>query len=295
MKTIKTYRGVLAIPSVVLWVISAQAQGAASIQEKLESEYKVTKATDDKADIVTAGSVVALHKDNILMVAATTTGNPCMNAYRDGKVYPSRTCKVGSTIVKFPFGSHIPHVDKAPATRTFVEGERLWVTKIEVRDTGKEPGVLFDFFTDAIPANDQGIRYKGQLMIPFGALTPTPDEALKLVAEVITVVPPEEDAKKDGAKAPPAPQGSQQEVAPPSQPSAPAPAASAPVEAAPTPIAVPPPPTPDPTEVKEGQTIEQVVAALGQPLTKATVGTKDIYTYKGLKVTFFNGKVKDVD
>jgi hypothetical protein len=37
-----------------------------------------------------------------------------------------------------------------------------------------------------------------------------------------------------------------------------------------------------------------VVAALGQPVKKAKVGTKDIYYYKDLKVTFVNGKVKDV-
>jgi len=79
----------------------------------------------------------------------------------------------------------------------------------------------------------------------------------------------------------------------PAQPAEPAPAA-APAEAAPPPIAPPPPPPADPVEVSEGQTIDQVVAALGQPLKKAKVGTKDIYYYKDLKVTFVSGKVKDV-
>jgi hypothetical protein len=37
-----------------------------------------------------------------------------------------------------------------------------------------------------------------------------------------------------------------------------------------------------------------VIAALGQPLRKAKVGTKDIYYYKDLKVIFVNGKVTDV-
>lgn len=60
------------------------------------------------------------------------------------------------------------------------------------------------------------------------------------------------------------------------------------------PIEPPPPPPPDPTEISEGQTIDQVAAALGQPLKKAEVGTKEIYYYKDLKVTFVNGKVKDV-
>ena len=44
---------------------------AAAIQETLESEYQTTKTTDDKSDIVTAGYVMVLHKDKVLLVAAT--------------------------------------------------------------------------------------------------------------------------------------------------------------------------------------------------------------------------------
>jgi hypothetical protein len=165
-----------------------------------------------------------------------------------------------------------------------VSGEKFWVTKIDVR----AGGVVLDFFTDATPAGDQGIRYKAALTIPFGALTPTPEEALKAVAEVITVAP-SEDAKGDDKKQP-----ASQEAAQPAQPAAPAPAA-APAEAPPPPIEPPPPPPADPVAVAEGQTIDQVVAALGQPQKKAKVGTKEIYYYKDLKVTFVNGKVKDVE
>ena len=32
----------------------------------------------------------------------------------------------------------------------------------------------------------------------------------------------------------------------------------------------------------------------GQPVKKAKVGTKEIYFYKDLKVSFLNGKVKDI-
>jgi len=291
MKMIGIRNGALAVLVALPSAVYAQDQGAA-IQKKLESEYQLTKTTDDKSDIVTAGSVLVLHKDKVLMVAATSAANPCMNTYRDGKIAPSGACKVGDKIRRIPgLGSRI-NADSAPATRNFVSGEKFWVTKIAVKDTGKDRGVVFDFFSDAI--ND--VRFKGALTIPFGALTPTPDEALKAVAEVITVAPSEDakDAKADDKKQP-APQGGQQqqEAAPPSQPAAP-PAAPAPAEAPPAPIEPPPPPPPDPAEVAEGQTIEQVVAALGQPQKKAKVGTKEIYYYKDLKVTFVNGKVKDI-
>ena len=65
--------------------------------------------------------------------------------------------------------------------------------------------------------------------------------------------------------------------------------ASAPVEA-------PAPAEPQVTTTIElGQTAEQVIAALGQPSKIAKVGTKEIYFYKDLKVTFINGKVTDVE
>jgi hypothetical protein len=291
MKTIKIRFGVVAVLGVLQWAASAQDPGAAAIQKKLESEYQLTKITDDKSDIVTAGSVLLLHKDKVLMVAASSAANPCMNTYKEGKVTPAKACGVGEKLRRLPgFGSHVPGAGSAPATRNFVSGEKFWVTKIDVRANG----VIFDFFTDATPAGDQGVRYKAQLTIPFGALTPSPDEALKAVQEVITVVPPEEDAKKDAGKAPePAPQGGQPAAPAPSETAA-APPAAPPAEAPPPPIAPPPPPPPDPTEISEGQTIEQVVAALGQPLKTAKVGTKSIYYYKDVKVTFINGKVKDI-
>ena len=276
-----------------VWAAYAQDQGAAAIQKKLEGGYQLTKTTADKSDIVTAGSVVVLQKDNVLMLAATST-NPCRNTYKDGKITQSAACRTNEKVKKFSrFTGMIPgagSVPDSPASRTFVTGEKFWVTRIEVKDAGKEPGITLGFFTDAI--NDT--RYGTSLFIPFGAVIPTPDEAVKAVAEVITVAPADDKGGDKGSdKGQSAPQGGQQEAPAPSQPEA-APAAPAPAEAPPPPIEAPPPPPAEPVSVSEGQTIDQVVAALGQPVKKAKVGTKDIYYYKDLKVTFVNGKVTDV-
>jgi hypothetical protein len=46
--------------------------------------------------------------------------------------------------------------------------------------------------------------------------------------------------------------------------------------------------------ITTGQTIEEVVGALGPPVRIATIGAKKIYMYKDMKVTFLNGKVTDV-
>jgi outer membrane protein assembly factor BamE (lipoprotein component of BamABCDE complex) len=68
---------------------------------------------------------------------------------------------------------------------------------------------------------------------------------------------------------------------------------------APAPLqAIPPPPPPadaPPPTIAVGQTKEQVTAAFGQPMRLAKIGTKEIYYYKDMKVTFLNGKVSNVE
>jgi len=49
-----------------------------------------------------------------------------------------------------------------------------------------------------------------------------------------------------------------------------------------------------PQQVELGQTPDQVKAALGQPDKMVNAGPKQIWVYKDLKVTFFNGRVVDV-
>ena len=49
-----------------------------------------------------------------------------------------------------------------------------------------------------------------------------------------------------------------------------------------------------PATVGLGQTPDQVKATLGTPTRVANLGTKVIYYYNGMKVTFNNGKVSDV-
>jgi hypothetical protein len=49
-----------------------------------------------------------------------------------------------------------------------------------------------------------------------------------------------------------------------------------------------------PASVELGQTTDQVQSALGQPTRIANLGPKVIYYYNGMKVTFKDGKVSDV-
>ena len=49
-----------------------------------------------------------------------------------------------------------------------------------------------------------------------------------------------------------------------------------------------------PPSVELGQTPNQVQAAMGAPTRVANLGPKVIYYYNGMKITFMNGKVSDV-
>lgn len=49
-----------------------------------------------------------------------------------------------------------------------------------------------------------------------------------------------------------------------------------------------------PAEISLGQTIDQVVAILGQPKSVVDMGAKKIYVYKDMKIVFNGGKVTDV-
>jgi hypothetical protein len=253
----------------------------AEIQKKLESEYALTQPTGDNTDIVTAGAILVIKKGPIMMVPVANN-DIFQNTYKDGKVSQNAIGKSTSFIKGF----HVPGVT-APSTpdhRKFVPGEKLWVTKIDVRDDG----VTFSLFTDAF--ND--VRYKAAFKFQFPkGVALTTDQVDTLVAEVFKVQPA--DDAKDAAPA--ASEPSSKQPAP-----APAPSAAPPPPPAPKPepaAVIPPPPPPppaDPVSISKGQTKDQVVAAFGQPTKIVKLGAKEIYIYPEVKVTFASGKVSDV-
>jgi outer membrane protein assembly factor BamE (lipoprotein component of BamABCDE complex) len=267
---------------------AARAQNKAAIEKKLTSEYALTQATADQTDIVTAGAILVLKKGNVVMGPSTQT-TLYQSTYKDGKVSPNFAGKLNNGLTRL---GRLP--GQAPpqnGTRTFVPGEKVWVTKIECKDDG----VVFDLFTDAYA----DVRYRAALKFAFdkhGSI-PTADQMSAMVGEVFKVQPAE-DTNGGGE------QQQQQAAAPPARGQRPAaPQAAPPPAAAPepalAPIAPPPPPVDEPQgppkELKIGQTKDQVIANFGQPEKVVKLGTKEIYYYKDLgKVTFVSGKVTDV-
>jgi len=296
------YRLVYSLAAVVaVAVVPACAQDTAALQKKLVSEFALTQPTADNTDIVTAGAILVLQKSD-LVLGPTSASSLYTNVYKDGKIQANSFAQAKKTLGKIGrFGSFIPGVGGAAAAqasnadaqsgaapRTYVKGEKMWVTKIDIKTEDKQPVVVFELFTDAV--ND--VRYKGALKFPYpkGA---SEEQVDKLIAEVFTVQPQEADDKQD-KQAPAQGQAPAPAAAAAAEPAAPA----APAQAALPDIPPPPPPADQPPAppktISIGQTPDEVIAALGQPEKIVKLAKKETYYYKDLKVIFTAGKVSDV-
>jgi hypothetical protein len=248
--------------------VSLAAQGdLTAIQQQLYKQFKLTTTTADRSDIVTAGDVVVIHKFGLLMYAVASPMPPS-NTYKNGRIGQGwggfgKDLAITMAAPGGATSADYPH-------RQFVPEEKCWVTSIQVQNDG----VHFQLYSD--PYYD--IRYYANLRIPFPNKkeVPSADVVSQLVAEVLTVMPMDNQGDQPGP--------------------APAPAA-APAPVAPMPEIAPPPPPVDapPPTIALGQTKSQVIAAFGQPVRMAKPGVKEIYYYKDMKVTFTNGKVSNVE
>jgi hypothetical protein len=273
--------GIAAIMAAFCVGSPAQSGDPAAIQQKLTSHFKLTKTTADRTDIVTAGDVVVLQKDGLMMCSADSP-YPYSNSYSNGVLSGNQKNRAKNALKSFGHG-FIPVVgggasadaaNNACASRKFVAGEKFWITAV----TAQKDGIVVSTYSD--PYND--VRFYGEIKFPFqkDSVPPT-DDFVKTVSEVITVQPGDD---KGG-------QGDQDNQQQPTQAPAQAPA---PPPASYSSIAPPQPPA-DAPAISLGQTKDQVVATFGQPDKKAKVGAKEVYYYKDMKVTFTASKVTDVD
>src|ERR1700733_9283418 len=123
----------------------AQAQAPkATLETQLEAKYTLTTPTADNTDIVTAGSTLILQKKGF-SAGAVANKVPTQNTYKDGQIKSAGTA-VRKGLSGFASLAGVPGFSglagasgvagtaagTAGATRDFVNGEKLYVTKITV-------------------------------------------------------------------------------------------------------------------------------------------------------------------
>jgi len=146
-------------------------------------------------------------------------------------------------------------------------GEKVYVTKIDVNPK-KDKVSLRIIECDSCNGAAQPSSYKSDVVFEFpkGSLgNPNVTDIEDTIAKVFMI--------DNSAPATDTPQAPDQPGQPGVQP--------------------PTPPQPPPV-IQVGQSIDDVVATQGQPDKIVDLGTKKIYVYKDLKITFVNGKVSDV-
>jgi hypothetical protein len=253
--------------------LAAYAQDTNDLQSKLASRFAVTKMSANKADIITAGSVLVLHKDGLLMYS-TDNPAPPLNTYKKGKISQPFGSGLGRGLLNaMSTGTDATDV----VQRKFQADEKFWLMSCTVQPDG----IVMRFISD--PYDD--VRYWGELKFQFAkGQVPSADEALKTVAEAITVQP----SDSNEASAQPAP----------ASPAHSAPASGAPGNATLPAITPPPPPAdappPQPKTIAVGQTKDTLVAILGPPQKIVKLPTKEIYYYPDMKVILVKDKVTDV-
>jgi hypothetical protein len=144
---------------------------------------------------------------------------------------------------------------------------------------------MYNYMRETLDQGLQELQAKqGQAGLPAAPQSATAPPVTAAIAE--NAPPPDPAGAQELAQQAKEADSAEQEVM--SQASA---GATAPAEAG----AAAPAVAAQPTTISLGQTTDDVTAAVGQPTRILNLGTKTIYVYKDMKVTFKAGKVSDIE
>ena len=239
-------------------VLAAQDQsGKANIERGLQSQYMPTKlaGVGDRLRFTQLGTVLVIQLDG--MGASPVTEFTFGNNYKDGRIKRSLA---GSLI------------HQAENIRDLRAGDRVYLLKTEVKDTGVTFNVQSCEACDGSPMDLEQMPYRAALTFqyPKGYWNNTSYAQIQQAISEVFAFANGPDTSMQPNPEPVAPSGAQVAQQP------------------------PPPPQQEPVKIGLGQTTGQVVAGLGQPDKVVDLGSKKIYIYKDLKITFVDGKVSDV-
>jgi len=253
----------------------AIAQATVTLQDQLAAQYKVVKMGSDTSgySVIDAGTLLEVKKGGILGVPYSDT-NVLSTKYEGGTVHTP------SSLLSKGIGFGMKHFGKEQTTKLFPVGDKVYPSKIEV-DTGKDNVALTIVACDTCNKTDPPTYNKAKVIFQFpkGALAKaSAGDVEDTIGQLLAITDDSQQGdqggqqqgqggEQDGQQAQgggdqQGGQGQQQEA--------------------------------EPETIEKGQTTDQVTAALGKPDKIVNLGTKQIYIYKDMKITFLNGKVSDV-
>jgi hypothetical protein len=250
--------GALMVAGVTSWV-AAQDVTLISLEDQIKSQYTLVKmgADADGTAVVQEGTVLVVKKDGILGVPYQDQAT--VSKYQDGVVHSPNAAKGGSA-------------EKSGKARIFAVGTRVYPARIAV-NLAKDQVLLSVVSCDACNNVNPTTFYKADVVFQFakGSLANTSSSEIEDTISGLLALddgPGDQGGQPGGNEAGGGPAvGQAKEQGSPS----------------------------DAVQIEKGQTPEQVKAALGRPEKIVNFGSKQIFVYKDLKVTFLDGKVSDVE
>lgn len=250
-------------------VLRAGAQASVSLQEQLAAQYKSVKMGSDTSgySVVEAGTLLEIKKGGILGVPYGDSA-VLASKYEGGTVHgPSGLSLMGRKSIMGKLG-------KEQNTHLFQVGNKVYPMKIDV-NVGKDTVTMGIVACDTCNQTDPPTYNKAQVVFQFpkGSLAKAAvGDVEDTIGQLLAI---SEDAQQDQGGQQQGGQGEQggqeQQAAQPQQQQ-----------------------QAEPANIELGMTPAQVESALGKPEKKVTLGAKQIYYYKDMKITFKDGKVSDV-
>jgi hypothetical protein len=254
----------------------ASAQASVTLQDQLAAQYKVVKMGSDTSgySVIDAGTLLEIKKGGIL-------GVPYSDTSILSTKYESGTVHTPSSMLSKGIGFGMKKFGKEQTTKLFPVGNKVYPSKIEV-DTGKDMVALSIVACDTCNKTDPTTYNKAKVVFQFpkGSLAKaSAGDVEDTIGQLLSISDDsqsqDQGGQQQGQGGGQGGQGGQgggdQQAADQSQQQ-----------------------QAEPQTIEKGQTTDQVQAALGKPEKIVNLGTKQIYIYKDMKVTFLNGKVSDV-
>lgn len=249
------------------------AHATVSLEEQLAAQYKLVKMGSDTSgySVIEPGTLLAIKKGGILGVPYSDQ-SILSTKYESGAVHtPSTTLSKGIGFAMKRFG-------KEQTTHLMAVGDKVYPSKIDV-NLSKDMVSLSIVECDTCNKTDPPTYNKAVVVFQFPKGTlgkASAGEVEDTIGQLLSISDDsqqqDQGGQQQGQGGGQGGQGSgdQQQAAQDQQQQA------------------------EPQTIEKGQTTDQVTAALGKPEKIVNLGTKQIYIYKDMKITFLNGKVSDV-